>query len=360
MLETKKDIGAAKDTEERFWSRGTRAIPERNSEAFWKDMSPATLLLTTLSDLPSFLFSLLRHSRSEIRCVPDHVVVVRSKDRSSALPVRSDDEAPCRRGRILPRSAAAPTAGADPGLVRHGGDWPKTVSLCRTAGGRQQQQEEEPHQQRQTTRRLLLRCSAWWLPRPGTPTRRCAMCDPKWSASWTTKPMAIRVRPRRRTRRHWWCSTTDHSFCRDFRDFVRFSWRLQEEAVGDAYVPHLQLVLFHPRAVHQTYASASNASDDVDDERAAADYTIRSPFPTVHLLRERDVLRAVQSGYPLRSSGRLARPEPGAHARAGTGRLPVSFKSLLQPQPQQQNTSFLILTPDKEGCLKINKSVTPS
>jgi len=83
------------------------------------------------------------------------------------------------------------------------------------------------------------------------------------------------------------------SFCRNFRDFVRFSWRLQEEAVGDEYVHRLQLVLFHPRAVHQTYA----AVDDEDDERAAADYTIRSPFPTVHLLREQDVMRAVQS-YP--------------------------------------------------------------
>lgn len=77
----------------------------------------------------------------------------------------------------------------------------------------------------------------------------------------------------------------------DFRDFVRLSWQLQEESIGDAYVEKVQIVLFHPQATHQTYACDS-------DESNPADYTIRSPFPTVHLLREVDVLRAVQGSYP--------------------------------------------------------------
>jgi hypothetical protein len=41
-------------------------------------------------------------------------------------------------------------------------------------------------------------------------------------------------------------------------------------------------------------------SDGVDDDPNfdAGDYTIRSPYPTIHLLREMDVLSAVKSGYP--------------------------------------------------------------
>jgi uncharacterized protein len=88
----------------------------------------------------------------------------------------------------------------------------------------------------------------------------------------------------------------DHpAFVHDFRDFVRLSWKLQEEAIGATYLNQLQLVLFHPRATHQTYGAGGQ---DDDDDAAAADYTIRSPHPTIHLLREQDVLRAVTSGYP--------------------------------------------------------------
>jgi hypothetical protein len=72
-----------------------------------------------------------------------------------------------------------------------------------------------------------------------------------------------------------------------FLDFVRLSWRWQEEAVAD-HVEDLQVVLFHPHATHQTYSEMTSASD----------YTIRSPYPTVHLLREVDVMKAIQSGYP--------------------------------------------------------------
>lgn len=79
---------------------------------------------------------------------------------------------------------------------------------------------------------------------------------------------------------------------RDYREFVRLSWDLQEQVVEEAgLVGTLQLVLFHPLATHQTYAGWAEEED-------AADYTIRSPYPTVHLLREVDVLQAVQGGYP--------------------------------------------------------------
>lgn len=86
----------------------------------------------------------------------------------------------------------------------------------------------------------------------------------------------------------------DAPFVQNFRDFVRLSWTLQEKAVVDqGFADELQLVLFHPQATHQTYGV--KLDDDDDDP---ADYTIRSPYPTVHLLREIDVMRAVTSKYP--------------------------------------------------------------
>ena len=77
----------------------------------------------------------------------------------------------------------------------------------------------------------------------------------------------------------------------DFLEFIRLSWQLQEEAIGEEFVDKVQIVLFHPEASHQTYGCHG-------DEPNPADFTIRSPFPTIHLLRQVDVLSAVQSGYP--------------------------------------------------------------
>ena len=84
--------------------------------------------------------------------------------------------------------------------------------------------------------------------------------------------------------------------------FVHLSWRLQSDAiVATGLAEHLQLVLFHPAAVHSIYAVG--AAD-------AADFSIRSPFPTVHLLREVDMLAAVQrypdaAGIPARNKAKL-------------------------------------------------------
>jgi len=80
----------------------------------------------------------------------------------------------------------------------------------------------------------------------------------------------------------------DIAFTGDFRDFVRFSWELQEHAVSSKYPELLQLVLFHPKATHQTYGEGPDSPED---------YTIRSPYPIVHLLREEDVMKAVKGGY---------------------------------------------------------------
>lgn len=85
----------------------------------------------------------------------------------------------------------------------------------------------------------------------------------------------------------------DAPFVHNFKDLVHLSWTLQAEAVlANGHAEKLQLVLFHPLATHQTYSSS------LDDNVNPGDYTIRSPFPTIHLLREADVTRSVRSGYP--------------------------------------------------------------
>lgn len=117
----------------------------------------------------------------------------------------------------------------------------------------------------------------------------------------------------------------DAPFVQEFRDFVRLSWILQDEAIVDGgYQKDLQLVLFHPKATHQTYSDAcesGDGNDHRDENFAAGDYTIRSPYPTVHLLREVDVMRAVTGNYPnlpeLPTRNKLKLMEQGyAHCKA--------------------------------------------
>jgi len=89
-----------------------------------------------------------------------------------------------------------------------------------------------------------------------------------------------------------------------WRELTHLSWRLQEEViVAGGHAEHLQIVCFHPQATHSMYADAGAPLD-------AGDYTIRSPHPIVQLLREVDVLRAVQlhpdaAGIPGRNRARL-------------------------------------------------------
>ncbi|CAE6937169.1 unnamed protein product [Symbiodinium sp. CCMP2592] len=65
-----------------------------------------------------------------------------------------------------------------------------------------------------------------------------------------------------------------------WQDLVRLSWRLQAEAVSEqGFQDLLQIVLFHPSAMHSIYA------EGFPDP---ADFTIRAPFPTIHLLRASD------------------------------------------------------------------------
>eukprot|EP00928_Gymnodinium_smaydae_P072904 TRINITY_DN56189_c0_g1_i1.p2 TRINITY_DN56189_c0_g1~~TRINITY_DN56189_c0_g1_i1.p2 ORF type:complete len:297 (+),score=68.23 TRINITY_DN56189_c0_g1_i1:37-891(+) len=78
-------------------------------------------------------------------------------------------------------------------------------------------------------------------------------------------------------------------FVADWQALVRLSWRLQAEAIHEpGFGEEVQIVLFHPEATHSAYA---------EGPEDAADYTIRAPHPTVHLLREVDLLAGVEA-YP--------------------------------------------------------------
>ncbi len=116
----------------------------------------------------------------------------------------------------------------------------------------------------------------------------------------------------------------DHDECpslKNFHDLVRLSWRVQEEAINiHGYGDDLQIVLFHPKAKHDTYTE-----QDGDD---AADYTIRSPFPTIHLLRQKDVMDAITSGY--RDLEGLPSRNKAKMRQQGTDRCAESLKACMR------------------------------
>ena len=101
---------------------------------------------------------------------------------------------------------------------------------------------------------------------------------------------------------------------REWSAFYSLSWRLQSEALVDQQLQdQLQLVLFHPRA-----RALGVLSSLMDDD--AADFAVRSPFPTIHLLRERDVMAALKAypdaeGIPQRNAARLRTQGAEACAR---------------------------------------------
>mmetsp|Transcript_2302 Transcript_2302/g.7381 ORF Transcript_2302/g.7381 Transcript_2302/m.7381 type:complete len:264 (+) Transcript_2302:167-958(+) len=92
------------------------------------------------------------------------------------------------------------------------------------------------------------------------------------------------------------------AWCKEWHQLVSISWMLQAEAItGQGYEQTMQIVIFHPKAVRSTYTDAPTD---------AADFSLRSPFPIVQLLREADILAAVRSypnpeGIPSRNAARL-------------------------------------------------------
>ena len=84
-------------------------------------------------------------------------------------------------------------------------------------------------------------------------------------------------------------STISNTFLADYRSFVHASWEVQAVIEELGLSEKIQIVLFHPKAVHSLYRP--------EDHVEPADYAIRSPYPTLHFLREKDILSAVKSNY---------------------------------------------------------------
>ena len=72
---------------------------------------------------------------------------------------------------------------------------------------------------------------------------------------------------------------------------VHASWDVQQAIVEAGLETSVQVVLFHPKAVHSLYGEQQPTADGDNDGSGGEDatfFSIRSPFPTFHFLRERD------------------------------------------------------------------------
>ena len=81
-----------------------------------------------------------------------------------------------------------------------------------------------------------------------------------------------------------------HMFENSYRSMIHTSWKIMEIVSSvDRFKGRVQVVNFHPQAVHSLFSEMPDNPSD---------YTIRAPYPVFHLLREEDILKAVQSSYP--------------------------------------------------------------
>ena len=100
------------------------------------------------------------------------------------------------------------------------------------------------------------------------------------------------------------------SFLTAFCDMHVVSWDLQAALQRRGLVDMLQIVLFHPDARHSLYEE-----EGLLQHKA---YALRSPYPTFHLLRERDVLEGIRKNptahtIPAKNAERLAQTEDIRH-----------------------------------------------
>lgn len=80
-----------------------------------------------------------------------------------------------------------------------------------------------------------------------------------------------------------------HLFHNNYRSMIHFSWKIMDYiSSSEHYREKMQVVNFHPNGMHSLFSEIDCPSD----------YTIRSPYPIFHLLREEDILKAVNSSYP--------------------------------------------------------------
>jgi hypothetical protein len=100
--------------------------------------------------------------------------------------------------------------------------------------------------------------------------------------------------------------TTTHETTLLVFDNMKFSKRLlsfgdflsdahETVVVPEGYEDDVQLVLFHPLFRHILVPG----DDESKNNENAADFSMRSPFPTIHLLREVDLSKTTESGSNL-------------------------------------------------------------
>ena len=95
----------------------------------------------------------------------------------------------------------------------------------------------------------------------------------------------------------------------DFSKWMSFGWRVEERlAPPKEKSMALQLALFHPKAVRNLYS--------MGEDEEAADYAMRSPHPTIHLLRVSDV-----AAIPPKSAAAVPERNRAALEALGVPRL---------------------------------------
>ena len=105
----------------------------------------------------------------------------------------------------------------------------------------------------------------------------------------------------------------------EFAKFMSFGWKVEERlAPSDTESMALQLALFHPKALRNLYS--------MGEEEEAADYAMRSPHPTIHLLRVSDV-----AAVPPKSAAAVPERNRAALEALGVPRLRELLASTHSP-----------------------------
>ena len=79
----------------------------------------------------------------------------------------------------------------------------------------------------------------------------------------------------------------------DFRAFLNAAWTVEERIAANGLSDHVQLACFHPHAVYNTYSDLASTTEP-GEYYDPAQFAIRSPYPTFHFLRARDIADAVE------------------------------------------------------------------
>eukprot|EP01043_Picozoa_sp_COSAG02_P024222 COSAG02_NODE_1318_length_13293_cov_39.414886_7_plen_258_part_00 len=108
-------------------------------------------------------------------------------------------------------------------------------------------------------------------------------------------------------------------YLRDFRAFLNAAWAVESRIESNGLADHIQLACFHPQAVFNTYADLAPTTEP-GEYYDPAQFAIRSPYPTFHFLRARDIAAAVDqapsaANIPDVNKRRLRELGP-VHARA--------------------------------------------